>query len=151
MLPHLSPQELPQQVPFLCLFAQLKWLHWYLARRGSLVKRQLLKIKPLQSRLAKPVISGSFLTCHAWDSGSALVHPFRALGKNSELLVVSDKADMATWQRGSLSLHWASRLSSMTATEANHTRYVWIPQGHLGVTVLTYIALFSKCTNLIGN
>ncbi|ERE89774.1 nucleolar protein 14 [Cricetulus griseus] len=56
------------------------------------------------------------------SQGSALVHPFRALGKNSELLVVSDKADMATWQKGSLSLHWASRLSTVTATEANHTR-----------------------------
>ncbi|CAO2640222.1 Nucleolar protein 14 [Lemmus lemmus] len=56
------------------------------------------------------------------SQGSTLVHPFRALGKNSELLVVSDKADMATWQRGSLSLHWASRLSTGTATEANHRR-----------------------------
>ncbi|KAK7806167.1 hypothetical protein U0070_021113 [Myodes glareolus] len=56
------------------------------------------------------------------SQGSTLVHPFRALGKNSELLVVSDKADMATWQRGSLSLHWASRLSTVTATEANHRR-----------------------------
>lgn len=35
---------------------------------------------------------------------------------------VSDKADMVSWQRGSLSLHWARRLSTMTATEANHGR-----------------------------
>uniref|UniRef100_A0A8C6RZ18 NOP14 nucleolar protein n=1 Tax=Nannospalax galili TaxID=1026970 RepID=A0A8C6RZ18_NANGA len=56
------------------------------------------------------------------SQGSALVHPFRALGKNSELLLVSDKADVATWQRGSLSLHWASRLSPKSATETNHIR-----------------------------
>lgn len=56
------------------------------------------------------------------SQGSTLVHPFRALGKNSELLVVSDKADVTTWQRGSLPLHWANRLSTLTATEANHTR-----------------------------
>lgn len=85
---------------------------------------QLLKAELLQSRPSEPVIPGSFLTCRAWDSGSTLVHPFRALGKNSELLVVSDKADVASWQGGSLPLHWASRRSSLTATEANHTRYV---------------------------
>lgn len=56
------------------------------------------------------------------SQGSTLVHPFRALGKNSELLVVSDKADVTTWQRGSLPLHWANRQSTLTATEANHTR-----------------------------
>lgn len=56
------------------------------------------------------------------------MHPFRALGKNSELLVVSDKADVTTWQRGSLPLHWANRLSTLTATEANHTRYVRHPR-----------------------
>ncbi|XP_021499370.1 nucleolar protein 14 [Meriones unguiculatus] len=56
------------------------------------------------------------------SQGSTLVHPFRALGKNSELLVVSDKADVATWQRQSIPLQWASRLSTLTATEANHIR-----------------------------
>lgn len=54
--------------------------------------------------------------------GYTLVHPFRPLGKNSELLVVSDKGDMATWQRRSLSLHWASARHAQTDTEANHTR-----------------------------
>jgi nucleolar protein 14 len=52
------------------------------------------------------------------------VHPFRALGKNSELLLVSDKDDMVTWQRRSLSLYWASGLSVLTAAEVNHARYV---------------------------
>lgn len=61
-------------------------------------------------------------TPNSKSQGSALVHPFRALGKNSELLVVSDKADVTTWQKGSLSLHWASRLSTVTATKANHIR-----------------------------
>ncbi|ELW62764.1 Nucleolar protein 14 [Tupaia chinensis] len=54
--------------------------------------------------------------------GYTLVHPFRALGKNSELLLVSDKEDMATWQKRSLSLHWASGLKVQTTTEANHIR-----------------------------
>ncbi|XP_051692636.2 nucleolar protein 14 isoform X2 [Oryctolagus cuniculus] len=54
--------------------------------------------------------------------GYTLVHPFRALGKNSELLLVSDQEDVATWQRGSLPLHWASGLRAQTAAEANHTR-----------------------------
>lgn len=57
------------------------------------------------------------------------MHPFRPLGKNSELLMVSDEEDAATWQRRSLSLHWASSRKAQTETEANHTRYVWAPQG----------------------
>ncbi|XP_062964423.1 nucleolar protein 14 isoform X2 [Cynocephalus volans] len=56
------------------------------------------------------------------SQGYTPVHPFRALGKNSELLLVSDKKDMATWQKTSLSLHWASGLRAWTTTEANHTR-----------------------------
>lgn len=58
-----------------------------------------------------------------WSSGYTPVHPFRALGRNSELLVVSDDKDTATWQRRSLALHWASGLKAQTETEANHTRY----------------------------
>ncbi|KAM6150778.1 nucleolar protein 14 isoform 2-T2 [Erethizon dorsatum] len=54
--------------------------------------------------------------------GSTLVHPFRALGKSSELLLVSDKDDVATWQRGSLPLRWASGRSIPTRAEANHIR-----------------------------
>ncbi|XP_077606669.1 nucleolar protein 14-like isoform X2 [Crocuta crocuta] len=54
--------------------------------------------------------------------GYTLVHPFRASGKNSELLLVSDEEDIATWQRRGLSLHWASGLKAQTKTEANHTR-----------------------------
>ncbi|XP_059022487.1 nucleolar protein 14 isoform X3 [Mustela lutreola] len=54
--------------------------------------------------------------------GYTLVHPFRASGKNSELLVVSDEEDKATWQRRGLSLHWAYRLKAQNKTEANHTR-----------------------------
>uniref|UniRef100_A0A2K6GVY8 NOP14 nucleolar protein n=1 Tax=Propithecus coquereli TaxID=379532 RepID=A0A2K6GVY8_PROCO len=56
------------------------------------------------------------------SQGYALVHPFRARGKNSELLLVSDREDMATWQRSSLSLRWASGPRTQTATEANHIR-----------------------------
>uniref|UniRef100_A0A452TMB7 NOP14 nucleolar protein n=1 Tax=Ursus maritimus TaxID=29073 RepID=A0A452TMB7_URSMA len=54
--------------------------------------------------------------------GYTLVHPFRASGKNSELLLVSDEADTATWQRRGLSLRWAGGLKAQTKTEANHTR-----------------------------
>ncbi|XP_070228890.1 nucleolar protein 14 isoform X1 [Bos mutus] len=56
------------------------------------------------------------------SQGYTLVHPFRALGKNSELLLVSDEEDMATWQRRSLPLQWAGGLKAQTETEANHTR-----------------------------
>ena len=52
------------------------------------------------------------------------MHPFRALGKNSGLLLVSDEEDMATWQRRSLPLQWAGGLKAQTETEANHTRYM---------------------------
>lgn len=67
------------------------------------------------------------LPCRTWDSGYTLVHPFRALGKNSELLLVSDQKDVATWQRGSLPLRWASGLRAQTEAEANHTRCVHTP------------------------
>ncbi|KAM4811978.1 nucleolar protein 14 [Urocitellus parryii] len=61
-------------------------------------------------------------TPNTQSQGSALVHPFRALGKNSELLLVSEAEDVATWQRGSLPLRWASGPSSPTAAEATHAR-----------------------------
>ncbi|XP_036130896.1 nucleolar protein 14 [Molossus molossus] len=56
------------------------------------------------------------------SQGHTLVHPFRPRGKNSELLLVSNDEDAATWQRRSLSLHWASASKAQTETEANHTR-----------------------------
>ncbi|KAG5207905.1 nucleolar protein 14 [Ovis aries] len=56
------------------------------------------------------------------SQGYTLVHPFRALGKNSELLLVSDEEDMATWQKRSLPLQWAGGLEAQTETEANHAR-----------------------------
>lgn len=52
------------------------------------------------------------------------MHPFRALGKNSELLLVSDEEDMATWQKRSLPLQWAGGLEAQTEMEANHARYM---------------------------
>ncbi|XP_004617520.1 nucleolar protein 14 [Sorex araneus] len=61
-------------------------------------------------------------TPNAQSQGHSPVHPFRALGKNSELLVVSDEEDMATWQRSALSLHWASDPKAQSRTEANHIR-----------------------------
>ncbi|XP_058921979.1 nucleolar protein 14 [Kogia breviceps] len=56
------------------------------------------------------------------SQGYTLVHPFRALGKNSELLLVSDEEATATWHRRSLPLQWAGGLKAQTETEANHTR-----------------------------
>ncbi|XP_054437854.1 nucleolar protein 14 isoform X2 [Pteronotus mesoamericanus] len=55
------------------------------------------------------------------SQGYTLVHPFRPLGRNSELLLVSSEEDRATWQRRSLSLRWASRRTAQEGTEANHT------------------------------
>lgn len=68
------------------------------------------------------MLRGRLCPCPAWTSGYTLVHPFRASGKNSELLVVSDQEDTATWQRRGLSLGWAGGLKGQTKTEANHTR-----------------------------
>ncbi|XP_007471693.1 PREDICTED: nucleolar protein 14 [Lipotes vexillifer] len=56
------------------------------------------------------------------SQGYTLVHPFRALGKNSELLLVSDEEATATWHRRSLPLQWAGGLKAQTETETNHTR-----------------------------
>uniref|UniRef100_A0A2K6V0G5 NOP14 nucleolar protein n=1 Tax=Saimiri boliviensis boliviensis TaxID=39432 RepID=A0A2K6V0G5_SAIBB len=75
------------------------------------------------------------------SQGSTLVHPFRALGKNSELLVVSDKEDVATWQQSSLSLRWASGLRAPTSTEANHIRL-----SCLAVS----LALLKRCVLMYG-
>ncbi|XP_032109883.1 nucleolar protein 14 isoform X1 [Sapajus apella] len=75
------------------------------------------------------------------SQGSTLVHPFRALGKNSELLVVSDKEDAATWQPSRLSLRWASGLRVPTSTEANHIRLSCLAVG---------LALLKRCVLMYG-
>ncbi|XP_010640058.1 nucleolar protein 14 isoform X2 [Fukomys damarensis] len=73
--------------------------------------------------------------------GSTLVHPFRAHGKNSELLVVSDKDDVVTWQRGSLPLHWAGGSRTPTKAEANHIRLSCLAVG---------LALLQRCVLVYG-
>uniref|UniRef100_A0A8C2VGS9 NOP14 nucleolar protein n=1 Tax=Chinchilla lanigera TaxID=34839 RepID=A0A8C2VGS9_CHILA len=73
--------------------------------------------------------------------GSTLVHPFRAFGKNSELLLVSDKDDVATWQRGSLPLHWASGRNIPTTAEANHIRLSCLAVA---------LALLKRCVVMYG-
>ncbi|CAK6433343.1 unnamed protein product [Pipistrellus nathusii] len=73
--------------------------------------------------------------------GYTLVPPFRPRGKHSELLVVSDEGDVATWQRGSLSLHWASARHTQTETEANHTRLSCLA---------VCLALVRRCVHLYG-
>ncbi|KAM5272205.1 nucleolar protein 14 [Ctenodactylus gundi] len=75
------------------------------------------------------------------SQGHTLVHPFRALGKNSELLLVSDEEDIITWQRGRLSLHWATGLSTLTATKANHIRLSCLATG---------LALLKRCVDMYG-
>ncbi|XP_023062572.1 nucleolar protein 14 [Piliocolobus tephrosceles] len=74
--------------------------------------------------------------------GSTLVHPFRARGKNAELLVVSDREDVATWQQSSLSLRWASGLRAPTPTEANHIRLSCLAVG---------LALLKRCVLMYGS
>nr|XP_018880726.3 nucleolar protein 14 [Gorilla gorilla gorilla]XP_055240361.1 nucleolar protein 14 [Gorilla gorilla gorilla] len=76
------------------------------------------------------------------SQGSTLVHPFRACGKNSELLVVSAREDVATWQQSSLSLRWASRLRAPTSTEANHIRLSCLAVG---------LALLKRCVLMYGS
>uniref|UniRef100_A0A8C4FFS4 NOP14 nucleolar protein n=1 Tax=Catagonus wagneri TaxID=51154 RepID=A0A8C4FFS4_9CETA len=76
------------------------------------------------------------------SQGYTLVHPFRALGKNAELLVVSDEEDVATWQRRSLSLRWAGRPRAQTKTEANHTRLSCLA---------VCLALVKRCVLLYGS
>ncbi|KAM9678424.1 nucleolar protein 14 [Trichechus inunguis] len=73
--------------------------------------------------------------------GYTLVHPFRALGKNSELLLVSNREDAATWQRKSLPLHWASGLKTLTTTETNHARLSCLA---------VCLALVKRCMLLYG-
>ncbi|XP_036848148.2 nucleolar protein 14 [Manis javanica] len=78
---------------------------------------------------------------HRQSRGYILVHPFRAHGKNSTLLVVSDDKDMATWQGKSLSLSWAGGLKAQTTTEANHTRLSCLA---------VCLALVKRCVLLYG-
>uniref|UniRef100_G3TJY5 NOP14 nucleolar protein n=1 Tax=Loxodonta africana TaxID=9785 RepID=G3TJY5_LOXAF len=73
--------------------------------------------------------------------GYALVHPFRAHGKNSELLLVSNREDAATWQRRRLPLHWASGPKAQTETETNHTRLSCLA---------VCLALVKRCVLLYG-
>ncbi|XP_066488920.1 nucleolar protein 14 [Tiliqua scincoides] len=54
--------------------------------------------------------------------GYTLVHPFRSLGKNSELLVVREKLDAESWQKQRLPLHNLITSRENNRTEANHLR-----------------------------
>ncbi|XP_068926829.1 nucleolar protein 14 [Petaurus breviceps papuanus] len=54
--------------------------------------------------------------------GYTLVHPFKPLGRNSELLLVSDKEDMNTWPKKGLPLSKVNGLKESSETETNHIR-----------------------------
>ncbi|NXP10971.1 NOP14 protein, partial [Thinocorus orbignyianus] len=54
--------------------------------------------------------------------GYAVVHPFRPVGKNLELLLVSDKKDLDSWQKQNLPLSIVTRLKETSTTEMNHIR-----------------------------
>ncbi|XP_020847825.1 nucleolar protein 14 [Phascolarctos cinereus] len=54
--------------------------------------------------------------------GYTLVHPFKPLGRNSELLLVSDKEDMDTWPKKGLPLSKVNGLKDCSETETNHIR-----------------------------
>ncbi|XP_006893679.1 PREDICTED: nucleolar protein 14 [Elephantulus edwardii] len=73
--------------------------------------------------------------------GYVLVHPFRAHGKNSELLVVTSTADAASWQRRNLPLSWASGLPGQAETETNHARLSCLA---------TCLDLVKHCVRLYG-
>ncbi|XP_053107859.1 nucleolar protein 14 [Hemicordylus capensis] len=54
--------------------------------------------------------------------GYTLVHPFKSLGKNSDLLVVCEKVDAESWQKQNLPLHIITRSKENERTEMNHIR-----------------------------
>nr|XP_020671634.1 nucleolar protein 14 [Pogona vitticeps] len=54
--------------------------------------------------------------------GLTLVHPFASLGKQSDVLVVCDKADIETWQKQRFSLHIMTSSTENNRTEVNHLR-----------------------------
>ncbi|XP_007496879.1 nucleolar protein 14 [Monodelphis domestica] len=54
--------------------------------------------------------------------GYTLVHPFKPLGKNSELLLVSEKEDMDTWSKKGLPLSKVNGLKEGSKSETNHIR-----------------------------
>ncbi|XP_051819881.1 nucleolar protein 14 [Antechinus flavipes] len=54
--------------------------------------------------------------------GYILVHPFKPLGRNSELLLVSSKDDMDTWPKRGLPLSRVNTLKESSETETNHIR-----------------------------
>ncbi|NXA31400.1 NOP14 protein, partial [Eudromia elegans] len=54
--------------------------------------------------------------------GYTVVHPFTPVGKNLELLLVSDKKDLESWEKQNLPLSLVTRLKEMSRTELNHIR-----------------------------
>ncbi|XP_044536690.1 nucleolar protein 14 [Gracilinanus agilis] len=54
--------------------------------------------------------------------GYTLVHPFKPVGKNSELLLVSEKEDMDTWSKKGLPLSKVNGLKEGSKSETNHIR-----------------------------
>ncbi|NXN33045.1 NOP14 protein, partial [Nycticryphes semicollaris] len=54
--------------------------------------------------------------------GYTVVHPFTPVGKNLELLLVSDKKDLDSWRKQNLPLSIVTRLNETSTTEMNHIR-----------------------------
>ncbi|XP_054150087.1 nucleolar protein 14 [Melozone crissalis] len=54
--------------------------------------------------------------------GYTVVHPFTPVGKNLELLLVSDKEDLKSWEKQNVPLSIVTRLKEASRTEINHTR-----------------------------
>ncbi|NXJ60719.1 NOP14 protein, partial [Rostratula benghalensis] len=54
--------------------------------------------------------------------GYTVVHPFTPVGKNLELLLVSDKKDLDSWRKQNLPLSILTRLNEISTTEMNHIR-----------------------------
>ncbi|KAB0404193.1 hypothetical protein E2I00_003894, partial [Balaenoptera physalus] len=64
------------------------------------------------------------------SQGYTLVHPFRALGKNSELLLVSDEEATATWHRRSLPLQLSCLAVCLALVRRCVTAYGTLPSFH---------------------
>ncbi|XP_042325325.1 nucleolar protein 14 [Sceloporus undulatus] len=54
--------------------------------------------------------------------GYTLIYPFGSLKKQLNLLVVTEKADIETWQKQSFPLHMITRLKEKSNMELNHLR-----------------------------
>ncbi|MEE6462634.1 hypothetical protein FKM82_001660 [Ascaphus truei] len=73
--------------------------------------------------------------------GYTLVPPFKSHGRNSELLLVSDKEDTQTWEKKSLPLEAVHCLKDSSETEINHFKLT---------CVAVCLDLVRRCVDIYG-